>query len=165
MYQKGWMYNMILPWLTGGIAALDLFIKDEIEREGEEEFPRDLPGTKGLIRLHKSYNSGFPFGFLKERPELVKGIPLAVTSAAAGALGAFMTKKGCLAQKIGLSMVLGGAISNLYDRLVKGYVVDYFSIEFKRLKKGIFNLGDIFVFLGSLVFLIGELLEDIDLKN
>ena len=75
MYQKGWMYNMILPWLTGGIAALDLFIKDEIEREGEEEFPRDLPGTKGLIRLHKSYNSGFPFGFLKERPELVKGIP------------------------------------------------------------------------------------------
>ena len=148
---------MILPWLTGGIAALDLFIKDEIEREGEEEFPRDLPGTKGLIRLHKSYNSGFPFGFLKE--------PLAVTSAAAGALGAFMTKKGCLAQKIGLSMVLGGAISNLYDRLVKGYVVDYFSIEFKRLKKVIFNLGDIFVFLGSLVFLIGELLEDIDLKN
>lgn len=93
MYQKGWMYNMILPWLTGGIAALDLFIKDEIEREGEEEFPRDLPGTKGLIRLHKSYNSGFPFGFLKERPELVKGIPLAVTSAAAGALGAFMTKR------------------------------------------------------------------------
>ena len=67
MYQKGWMYNMILPWLTGGIAALDLFIKDEIEREGEEEFPRDLPGTKGLIRLHKSYNSGFPFGFFYKK--------------------------------------------------------------------------------------------------
>ena len=65
----------------------------------------------------------------------------------------------------GRSAILGGAISNLYDRLVKGYVVDYFSIEFKRLKKVIFNLGDIFVFLGSLVFLIGELLEDIDLKN
>ena len=124
-----------------------------------------MPQKAHMNKLHKSYNSGFPFGFLKERPELVKGIPLAVTSAAAGALGAFMTKKGCLAQKIGLSMVLGGAISNLYDRLVKGYVVDYFSIEFKRLKKVIFNLGDIFVFLGSLVFLIGELLEDIDLKN
>ncbi len=65
-----------------------------------------------------------------------------------------------MAQKIGLSMVLGGAISNLYDRLVKGYVVDYFSIEFKRLKNVIFNLGDIFVFLGSLVFLAAELLED-----
>ena len=57
---------MFLPWLTGGIAALDLFIKDEIEREGTEEFPRDLPGTKGFIRIHKSYNPGFPFGFMKD---------------------------------------------------------------------------------------------------
>ena len=39
---------MILPWLTGGIAALDLFIKDEIEREGEEEFSQgDLSRHKG----------------------------------------------------------------------------------------------------------------------
>ena len=38
--------------------------------------------------------------------------------------------------------------------------MDYFSIEFKRLKNVIFNLGDIFVFLGSLVFLIAELFED-----
>jgi len=84
---------MFLPWLTGGIAALDLFIKDEIEREGAEEFPRDLPGTKGFIRIHKSYNPGFPFGFMKERPQLVKGIPLAVTSAAAG--GSFYKKGLC----------------------------------------------------------------------
>ena len=63
MYQKGWMYNMILPWLTGGIAALDLFIKDEIEREGEEEFPRDLPGTKGLIRLIKVIIPDFLLAF------------------------------------------------------------------------------------------------------
>lgn len=75
-----------------------------------------------------------------------------------------MTKKGCLAQKIGLSMVLGGAISNLYDRLVKGYVVDYFSIEFKRLKKVIFNLGDILYFRQPGIS-DRELLEDIDLKN
>ena len=135
MYQKGWMYNMILPWLTGGIAALDLFYKRRNRAGRGRRISKGPSRHKGLIRLHKSYNSGFPFGFLKERPELVKGIPLAVTSAAAGALGAFMTKKGCLAQKIGLSMVLGGAISNLYDRLVKGYVVDYFSIEFKRLKR------------------------------
>lgn len=84
---------MLLPWLTGGIAALDLFIKDEIEREGDDEFPRDLPGTKGFICLHKSYNPGFPFGFMKERPELVKGVPLAVTSAAAGALAALLQKR------------------------------------------------------------------------
>ena len=152
---------MFLPWLTGGIAALDLFIKDEIEREGDEEFPRDLPGTKGFIRIHKSYNPGFPFGFMKERPQLVKGIPLAVTSAAAGALAALFTKKGCVAQKIGLSMVLGGAISNLYDRVVRRYVVDYFSIQCGKLKEVVFNLGDIFVFLGSGIIFCAEIVKEI----
>ena len=40
---------MFLPWLTGGIAALDLFIKDEIEREGHcKNYPDDFPGTKGF---------------------------------------------------------------------------------------------------------------------
>ena len=51
---------MFLPWLTGGIAALDLFIKDEIEREGTEEFPRDLPGTKGLYAFIKAIIQVFP---------------------------------------------------------------------------------------------------------
>ena len=36
---------------------------------------------------------------MKECPQLVKGIPLAVTSAAAGALAALFTKKGCVARR------------------------------------------------------------------
>lgn len=148
----GYMYG----WLIGGLAALDLGIKSEIERQEDDAYPRDLPCAKGLIKLHKSHNEGFPFGFLKERPELVKGVPVMVVSAVAGALGMLMARKGSTAQKIGLSMVLGGAASNLYDRLKRGYVVDYFSIECKNLKKVIFNLGDMFVFLGSALFLIAE---------
>ena len=148
-------------WLIGGLTALDLGIKNEIEREEEDSFPRDLPHARGWIKLHKSHNQGFPFGFLKERPELVKTVPLMVTSAVAGALGAFMTRKGSLGQKLGLCLVLGGALSNLYDRIRRGYVVDYFTIEWKRLKDVIFNLGDMFVFLGSLIFMIAELAEDV----
>ena len=30
---------------------------------------------------------------------------------------------------------MGGALSNLYDRVMRGYVVDYFTIEWKSLKK------------------------------
>lgn len=56
--------------------------------------------------------------------------------------------------------MLAGAFSNLYDRLAKNYVVDYFSIEWKRLKDVIFNLGDFFVFAGSLIYVLSELLYD-----
>lgn len=74
-----------------------------------------------------------------------------VISAMAGALCSLLQGKGKTAQKLGLSIIIGGALSNLYDRLVRGYVVDYFSIEWDRLKKVVFNLGDMFVFLGSAV--------------
>ena len=138
---------MIYGWIIGGLAALDLGIKSVIESEEDDTFPRDLPSAKGLIKVHKNHNAGFPFGFMKERPELVKGIPLMVISAMAGALCALLQDKGKTAQKAGIAIIIGGALSNLYDRVVRGYVVDYFSIEWEPIKKVVFNLGDMFVFL------------------
>ena len=64
---------MIYGWIIGGLAALDLGVKSVVEGQEDDTFPRDLPSAKGFIKLHKNHNSGFPFGFMKERPELVKG--------------------------------------------------------------------------------------------
>lgn len=166
---KAWKWEgmkmKVYAWLIGGLAALDLAIKSEIEREGEDEFPRDLPGAKGKIRLHRSHNDGFPFGFLKQRPELVRAVPLAVASAAAGALAALSGRREARLQRLGLAVVLGGGISNLYDRFVRGYVVDYFSFGFGgRLKNVIFNLGDLFVFAGTLIVAAGELAGELRRK-
>ena len=139
---------------------MDQGMKSEIEQETDGEFPRDLPGAKGRIRIHRNHNYGFPFGFLKEKPQLVTAVPLAVSSAVAGALSMLLVRKGCGIQKVGLSMVLGGALSNLYDRFKRGYVVDYFSFSLPGIKKVVFNLGDLFVFLGTALFLLGEMGEE-----
>ena len=147
---------MIYGWIIGGLAALDLGIKSVIESEEDDTFPRDLPSAKGLIKVHKNHNAGFPFGFMKERPELVKGIPLMVISAMAGALCALLQDKGKTAQKAGIAIIIGGALSNLYDRVVRGYVVDYFSIEWEPIKQVVFNLGDMFVFLGSTIIMLEQ---------
>ena len=145
-----------LIWLVGGIAALDQGMKSEIEQETDGEFPRDLPGAKGRIRIHRNHNYGFPFGFLKEKPQLVTAVPLAVSSAVAGALSMLLVRKGCGIQKVGLSMVLGGALSNLYDRFKRGYVVDYF--DFRVFP--IFNIADIFVCVGCGLLVIYMLFID-----
>ncbi|MFR3599025.1 hypothetical protein [Enterocloster sp.] len=39
-------------------------------------------------------------------------------------------------------------------------MVDYFSFSVKGIQKVVFNLGDIAVFLGSALFLIGEMIEE-----
>lgn len=163
-FDRGGIGMKYLIWLVGGIAALDQGMKSEIEQETDGEFPRDLPGAKGRIRIHRNHNYGFPFGFLKEKPQLVTAVPLAVSSAVAGALSMLLVRKGCGIQKVGLSMVLGGALSNLYDRFKRGYVVDYFSFSLPGIKKVVFNLGDLFVFLGTALFLLDEMGEEFKKK-
>lgn len=146
-----------------GIIALlfltDMIIKTTIEDTDSSAFPKELEGTQGKIMLHKNHNDGFPFGVLKDRPELVQGVPLAVTSAVAGIFAWLISRKGHNVEKLAFSLILGGALSNLYDRFVRHYVVDYFSIQWKGLKKVVFNLGDIFIFLGTGIMLVWEIIE------
>ena len=80
---------------------------------------------------------------------------------AVGAWAYVIGKKGRVLEKTALTLVLAGGASNLYDRLKRGYVVDYFSIQWKKLKKVVFNLGDIFIFAGSALFAAVQLLEEI----
>lgn len=142
------------------LAAVDLCIKKAMEEQEPSDFPKELEGTGGRIMLHKNHNPGFSFGFLKERPEYVKMVPLAVASFIGGMLAWLLPRKGHLADKLALSVLLGGAVSNLYDRLVRNYVVDYFSIQCGRLKKVVFNLGDMFIFLGAGMMLALELIRE-----
>lgn len=48
-----------------------------------------------------------------------------------------------------LTMVIGGAIGNMYDRIVLGYVVDYF--DFRLINFAVFNVADVFVVCGSIL--------------
>lgn len=143
------------------IAAVDLTIKGEIEAADAALFPQPAPGSGGKIILHQSHNPGFPFGFLKDRPEVVKLIPVVVISGLFGILGFLLPKKGFILEKLGVSLVLGGALSNLYDRMKRNYVVDYFSIDLQGIKKVIFNLGDFFIFAGAAVMAAAEFYREI----
>lgn len=147
---------MVFIGLIVVLAALDLCLKSAIEEQDVTDFPKELEGSGGRIRLHKNHNAGFSFGYLKNHPELVQMVPLAVASFVGGMLACLLQRKGRIAEKLALSLILGGAVSNLYDRLVRHYVVDYFSFSFGKLKKVVFNLGDFFIFFGCGIIIVIE---------
>ena len=134
---------MIWAWISFVGAFLDLSIKQGIERLPKEDYPAPLSGSGGMIRIHQFHNLGLPFGHMQGRDRFVKYLPLMMGSLILGKLSAF-------------SSLLAGAMSNLTDRFGRGYVVDYFSVEIGPLKKIIFNIGDIFVFIGSILFVINN---------
>ncbi|MEY8337832.1 signal peptidase II [Lachnospiraceae bacterium 62-35] len=149
---------MVFIVLIAVLAAADLLIKAEIESRDGEEFPRRLD-RKGWITLHKSHNEGLPFGFLKKYQEAVKMIPIIMVSSMGGVLFWLLQKRGHFFEKLAFSLTLGGALSNLYDRLTRHYVVDYFSVNWRPVKKVIFNLGDMMIFAGALMVVACQLCE------
>ena len=57
-------------------------------------------------------------------------------------------------EKIGYSMVLGGAFGNFIDRIVNGYVIDFLDFYIFGYDYPIFNLADVFIVVGVILLLI-----------
>lgn len=131
------------------IVAGETLIKNHVEKN--MEFGERKSILNGKVILEKHHNYGTALNFLEKKKEVVKKL-------SAGLLGfilllfvIFLPKKGNRIFKLSLSLILGGAISNVSDRFMRGYVVDYFSFhcKWKKLRNIVFNLADIFIFLGS----------------
>jgi len=97
-------------------AAGDLLLKQLIEQQDAESFPRPMEGTNGKIWLYRNHNAGFPFGFLEKYGGIVRTVPLVVTSMMAGMLLALREQKGNVLRKLAFAVAIGGSVSNLYDR-------------------------------------------------
>jgi signal peptidase II len=55
------------------------------------------------------------------------------------------------------SLVIGGGVSNLVDRLwYGGYVVDFLNVGIGPVRTGIFNVADVFIMIGVLVLIFSE---------
>lgn len=56
-----------------------------------------------------------------------------------------------------LALIIGGALGNLYDRLVLGYVVDFLSFHWQRYYFPAFNLADTAITLGAIALIVESL--------
>lgn len=151
----------MLEFLTTAamLAMGDQSCKKKVEETDSSRFPIDVKETKGLIRLYRNHNHGFSFGFLKEYPKAVEYVPLCAVSALAGVWLYVSGKRGNLLKKLGLTMALAGGASNVFDRFTRGYVVDYLNVRVGALKKLVFNLGDLYVTIGAVLFALSEILD------
>ncbi len=143
--------------ISAGLCAGDILAKSYIISNKEENEKQKILNDK--VTITKYYNEGAMLGFLKDRKPLLNGITVAGIGAIWGYLAAISKVRHAKLSKVGLSLLLGGALSNGIERLAKGKVTDYFSINVgpKRLQKIVYNLGDIFIFAGVLMATVGEL--------
>ena len=59
--------------------------------------------------------------------------------------------------RVGGTLVWGGELSNLNERITKGYVTDYFSFNVKseKLRRIVFNISDMCIAVGAVLAALG----------
>ena len=60
-------------------------------------------------------------------------------------------------EKIGFSMIVGGSLGNLFDRLVYSSVPDFIDIHINNYHWFIFNVADIFITIGVMLLIYSEI--------
>ncbi|HAZ7573908.1 signal peptidase II [Legionella sp. PATHC032] len=62
-------------------------------------------------------------------------------------------------QSVGISLILGGAVGNLIDRGLHGYVVDFIDVYYKHHHFATFNLADSAICIGAAILILDLLIH------
>ena len=146
---------MIFIILLLSVFLGDLLLKKYIEAKFPDDGEKPIFGGRILIR--KLHNRGIALGGIADSPALVRRGTLGLIVGIAVYFIVLLFRKGNAVRKTGTALLLGGALCNWFDRFHQGFVTDYFSlnVKWKKLKKLVFNISDLCIFIGVLLALVG----------
>ena len=111
-----------------------------------------------FFRVTYSHNDGSAFGMFGGKMIFIVIVSVLVLAYLLFEL--FYHKKRNLLVDISISLIIGGLLGNLVDRIYFGYVRDFLDFKIFNYDFAIFNLADTFIVIGALIFLGGMFLED-----
>jgi signal peptidase II len=149
----------MLPWLS---LALLLALLDQLTKVlilGAFEHGQSTPMTSffNLVRVH---NSGAAFSFLADASGWQRWFFTAIGVAATVFIVYLLrAHPGQRLFCFALACILGGAVGNVIDRLLHGYVVDFLDFHWGGWHFPAFNLADSAITLGAICIILDELLR------
>lgn len=145
---------MIFIGIVIAIVAAESVIKQVREQNGTEGEREPLSCGKCYLTRYHNYGAFLNLG--DQKPEFIKGLSIGLCLVCTAVYALTLGTRGKVLLKTGLSLLLGGAYSNTYDRMVRGYVVDYlgFDVKNEKLKNMVFNLSDFCILIGTAMVLL-----------
>lgn len=108
-----------------------------------------------FLMVRESYNRGLAFGTFQGIGPLVGWLSLLIVLALFLYLRQLPRAASLL--RVGLALIIGGSLGNLFDRITAGQVLDFLSTPWPV---GIFNVADLLINGGLLLCLAGILLQE-----
>lgn len=134
----------VLRWylLALVVVGIDLVSKYAVAQKFEFEGQSEPYTFFFSLSLH--YNHGAAFSFLAQQGGWQRWFFMGIAGAVSVGLGYWLARlpRERVLEALGLSLVLGGALGNLYDRVTLGYVVDFLLFHWGDAYFPAFNVAD-----------------------
>jgi len=108
-----------------------------------------------IFNFTYTQNEGISLGLLNATTPVGRWMLVALTSAIAIGVAVWIGREKNRIDQIALGMVLGGALGNILDRTLHGYVVDFLDLHFGEWRPFlVFNVGDAAISIAVVVLLL-----------
>lgn len=156
-----YMISNRLFYLLIVLSSCTLFLSDQIVKMRVLNYLTDMQSEIFMplgpfIDIILVWNKGISFGFLSGK--VSDKILLAFTGSILLIISYFYWKHSIVEGNrkilISFAFILGGACGNMADRIYYGAVLDYIDFYYGKYHFPTFNLADVYIFLGAILFLI-----------
>lgn len=147
--QTGWIYL----WISALVLLLDQWTKYLASKHLELYVPNKITDFFNLTLMH---NEGIAFSILADQSGWQRYFIAVVASAVVLWLlyWLWQNKRNMRLQNTALVLVVGGALGNIWDRIILGYVVDFIEIHYHSYFWPAFNIADSAITLGAILLII-----------
>ena len=143
-------FNIGCDQVSKSIVRRDLYPNQEISYLGKHFNLIRVENTGAFLSLGDTLGGPVHFALLVVLPVL----------ALAFGLGYILIKTSINKYKLlGIILIIGGGVGNLYDRVMHGSVTDFMHIDFGFAQTGIFNVADMSIMAGMGIILLDAFLE------
>jgi signal peptidase II len=119
-----------------------------------------IPGFFRLIHLE---NPGAAFDFFSQTPTPLKLrllIALSIVALVPVSVLLWRSSRALSSTSVGLALILGGAIGNLWDRLLHHHVTDFLLFYYRQYEWPAFNFADSAIVVGATLLVVDLLLSN-----
>lgn len=149
--------SLVWLWLSLLTLVLDLGSKAWVLANLHYAVPVEILPVLNFTLL---YNPGAAFSFLADQGGWQRWFFTGISSVVSVILVLWLARiRNNPILAAGLSLVLGGALGNLFDRLWHGHVIDFISVHWQGAYFPAFNIADAAITLGAVCLILDALLE------
>ncbi len=144
---------MFLAVIVIAVIVLDQVTKQlVIDHLRIGESFRPIPALYPLFQITRSANTGAAFGFLPQGGDLFLIIELVVVVVLIVFYPRIAGKERLT--RLGIALVIGGALGNAFDRITHGAVIDFIHYQIPGVISNVSNLADHAIVFGVLVIFV-----------